>query len=108
MDTIKKALESLEEISRDENAREIARVREKARLDFESEVEGAMFEGIEIGKAEGRAEGEAKGRAEAEQLAKITFLKQLLNTPSTMNMTDEELAKLRGLSLKQVADFRAS
>ena len=114
MDAIKKALKSLEEISADEEAREIARVRDKARLDFESEVHGARLDGIEIGrkqgraegKAEGKAEGRAEGKAEGQLLAKLDLVKKLLHNPTTMNMSNKQLSELSGLSIDQVKNAR--
>ena len=61
---IKEAIEQLEEMSADERERELYDIREKTRLNYNTEMNAARRKGLAIGKAEGLAEGLAEGRAE--------------------------------------------
>ena len=95
MDALKKAINSI---------RETARVREKARLDFESEVYGARLEGLEIGRAIGRAE--VQGLSENEIFTRINFLRKLIEMPISSQLTDTEISQICGLSPKTVKAAR--
>ena len=90
MPAIKKAYESLEEISARKEVRELARMREKARMDYES----TMITVREEGRTEGRAEGEAK--------AKFRLLENLLGHPTTCQLPPEVLAQMTNLSIDEV------
>jgi flagellar biosynthesis/type III secretory pathway protein FliH len=61
-------MDRLKEISSDEQARQLARMREVGERDYRSGMKSArkegLEEGLEKGRAEGRAEGKAEGRAE--------------------------------------------
>ena len=67
---IKQAVQTLEEISDDEEMRRLAELREKAKLDEISWAYNAEQRGIKKGEARGRQEGlkegEARGRQEGE------------------------------------------
>ena len=68
---IKQAVQTLEEISDDEEMRRLAELREKAKLDEVSWTYNAEQRGIKKGEARGRQEGlkegEARGRQEGEK-----------------------------------------
>jgi predicted transposase/invertase (TIGR01784 family) len=91
MPALKKAKKKLEEISANEEKREIARMRERGRRDYESDLEDALVRG--------RAEGKTEGRLEV--------LVALLANPLTAKLPNEEIAKLCGLSIAEVAKMRA-
>ncbi len=61
---IQKTIVMLRELSADEKVRQEAFYRERRIHDEATALNGAMREGIEIGRAEGITEGIAKGRAE--------------------------------------------
>ena len=112
---LKDAKRALEELSAQEEAREIARVREKSRLHFDSLMAEATAKGKAEGEAKGKAEGEAKGKAEGEAKGKAEgskekatlVLKALLSAPETKSLPDARLAELTGLSVVVVAKVRA-
>ena len=87
---LKDAKEILEMISEDVNSREIARMREKARLHWDSL--------IKFSRDEGRAEGELA--------AKKALLHSLLTNPLPANLPHDEIAKLCGLSVSDVESVR--
>ena len=96
MPELKDAKDALEDLSAKDEAREIARLREKARLDMDSIVANA--------KKEGRAEGEAKGRAEQSLL----LLKKLLSDAATSALSNAHLAELTGITEAEVAKARTT
>ena len=96
---LKDAKNALEELSAQDEAREIARVREKSRIHFDS----LMAEATAKGKAEGRAEGEAKGLNDKAK----SVLKALLSAPETKSLPNARLAELTGLSVEVIAKVRA-
>ena len=110
MPALKKAHDTLKEISTKEELRELARMREKARLDHESFVEAAFMEGEAKGRAEGeakgreegRAEGEAKGRMEAQLELKQKLVHSLITNPATKHLDIKKLAALTELSVSDV------
>ena len=61
---IKQAVQTLEEISDDEEMRRLAELREKAKLDEVSWTYNAEQRGKARGRQEGLKEGEARGRQE--------------------------------------------
>ena len=77
MSAIDKARKALEEISTDPEAREIARMREKAHLDYISDLSAAKEEGLEEGLEKGLEKGREEGREEGrkETLKKMLSLK---------------------------------
>jgi flagellar biosynthesis/type III secretory pathway protein FliH len=95
-------MDQLKEISSDEQARQLARMREVGERDYRSGMKSARREGLEEGLAkgraegleEGRAEGLEGGRAEGEAQAKIGLLKSLLALPVTAALPNEALAEL--------------
>ncbi|MCX6105066.1 MAG: hypothetical protein NTY08_04450, partial [Proteobacteria bacterium] len=91
---LKDAKNALEELSAQDEAREIARVREKSRIHFDS----LMAEATAKGKAEGKAEG-------SDEKAKSVLL-ALLSAPETKSLPDARIAELAGLSVEVVATFR--
>jgi len=123
-------MESLEAISADKEAREIARLREKAQHHWASEIRGARQEGIAEGKAEGeakgkaegeakgkaegeakgKAEGEAKGKAEGEAKGKadttLANLRAMLISPATRHLANEVIAGVLGVEVNLVVAER--
>jgi predicted transposase/invertase (TIGR01784 family) len=91
---IGEAMDRLKEISSDEQARQLARMREVGERDYRSGINSARKEGLE----EGRAEGEAQ--------AKASLLKSLLEASATSSLPDAILAQLVGLPIEQVAEMR--
>jgi flagellar biosynthesis/type III secretory pathway protein FliH len=126
MPPLKKARKTLESISANEAAREIARQREKGFRDYISDIHYARetgraegkaegkaegiavgkAKGIAVGKAEGiavgKAEGIAVGKAEGKTEERLRILEQLLTNPRTASMPAQELASLCGLSVDEV------
>jgi predicted transposase/invertase (TIGR01784 family) len=95
MPALRKAKKKLEEISADDEKREVARMRERGRRDYESDLEDALCRGREEGKAEGKAEG------------KLEFLVGLLTNPLTAKLPSKDIAKLCGISVAEVEHVRA-
>ena len=95
---LKAAMESLEAISADKEAREIARLREKAQHHWASEIRGARQEGI----AEGEAKGEAKGKADTT----LANLRAMLISPATRNLANEVIAGVLGVEVNLVVTER--
>ena len=83
-------MDRLKEISSDEQARQLARMREVGERDQRSMLKSARQEGLEEGLAE----------------AKKQILKSLLDAPATVSLPDETLAQLVGLPVEQVAAMR--
>jgi len=110
MPPLKKARKTLESISANEAAREIARQREKGFRDYISDIHYARetgkaegkAEGIAVGKAEGIAVGKAEGEAKGKNEERLRMLAQLLSNHRTATMPAEELASLCGLSVDEV------
>jgi len=99
---LKAAMESLEAISADKEAREIARLREKAQHHWASEIRGARQEGI----AEGEAKGEAKGKAEGKADTTLANLRAMLISPATRNLANEVIAGVLGVDVNLVVTER--
>ena len=99
---IKDAIKRLEEISGDDEVREIARLRENALRRYNTDMEAAHEKGVAKGEARGEARGEAKGRAEGEAKARYDILRQLLCNPATEHLKPEVLAQMTGLTLDEV------
>ena len=108
MPALKKAHETLKEVSTKEELRELARMREKARLDHESFVDAAYMEGEAKGRAEGEAKGRAEGRNEAELETKKKILCSLIADPVTKHFDVEKLAILTQLSVSEVQELLKS
>ena len=99
MPALKKAKKKLEEISANEEKREIARMRERGRRDYESDLEDALVRGRAYGKAAGEAKGKAEGRLEV--------LVALVANPLTAKLPSNEIAKVCGFSIAEVEKMRA-
>ncbi|GHU29366.1 hypothetical protein AGMMS50256_14100 [Betaproteobacteria bacterium] len=92
---IAKAWGVIKVLSGDERARALADAREKARMDMDSWLDDARYEG----KQEGWREGRQEGRQEEKQ----EVAKNLLQ----MNIPLENIVKATGLSLDEVERFAA-
>ena len=99
---LKAAMESLEAISADKEAREIARLREKAQHHWASEIHGARQEGIAEGEAKGKAEGKAEGKVDTT----LANLRAMLISPATRDLANEVIAGILGVDVNLVAAER--
>jgi len=103
---LKDAKNALEELSTQDEAREIARVREKSRIHFDSLMAEATAKGEAKGEAKGKAKGKAEGKAEGSDEKAKSVLMALLSAPETKSLPDARLAELTGLSVEVVATVR--
>ena len=87
---LKVAMESLEAISADKEAREIARLREKAQHHWASEIHGA------------RQEGKAEGKADTT----LANLRAMLISPATRDLANEVIADILGVDVHVVVAER--
>ncbi|MDR1398018.1 MAG: hypothetical protein LBJ14_09860, partial [Desulfarculales bacterium] len=110
-------------LSGDERARALAEAREKARMDFEDNYNGAYKEGEQKGRLEGiqegerkgrlegerkgRLEGEQKGRLEGEQKGRLEGIQKVALNALRENMPPETVARLTGLTLAEVKQIAA-
>lgn len=107
---IKAAKRVLEQISKDENEREKAYLRDKYIRDWNSRVnEGyeygkavGMIEGRKEGIAQGRAEGRAEGRSEGKLQEKYEIAKKLL----LQNIDIEVIIKCTGLTKEEINELK--
>lgn len=90
----KKAKQRLTEISDDPMARELARLREDAEVNYKMAISYAEAKG----EAKGKAEGEAKGKTE--------IARKLLAEPATAALSDELIAKLTELPVDEIRAMR--
>ncbi|MDR1488945.1 MAG: Rpn family recombination-promoting nuclease/putative transposase, partial [Desulfovibrio sp.] len=96
---IEKAWGVIKVLSGDERARALAEAREKARMDLDSWLGDARYEG----RQEGLQEGEQKGRQEGRQEEKFEVAKNLLR----MKMPVDDIVKATGLPLDEVKRLAA-
>ncbi|MDR1398002.1 MAG: hypothetical protein LBJ14_09780, partial [Desulfarculales bacterium] len=106
-------------LSGDERARALAEAREKARMDFEDNYNGAYKEGEQKGRLEGILEGEQKGRLEGEQKGrlegkmegimegKMEERQEVAANALRENIPVETVARLTGLPLAEVKQIAA-
>ena len=85
-------------LSGDERARALAEAREKARMDLDSWLGDARYEGRQEGLQEGRQEGLQEGRQEGRQEEKLVIARKLLR----QKMSYEAVMDATGLSLEEV------
>ncbi|MCX6130241.1 MAG: Rpn family recombination-promoting nuclease/putative transposase [Proteobacteria bacterium] len=97
---INDAIESLQKLSDDAKAREMAWQREKAELDSASARENARLEWIEKGKLEGKAEGKLEGKLEA----LLTVSRNL----QANGMNRNQIAAILGLSMAELTSLMKS
>jgi predicted transposase/invertase (TIGR01784 family) len=83
-------------LSGDERARALAEAREKARMDYEDNYNGAYREG----EQKGRLEGEQKGRLEERQEVALKALRENLPLETVARLTDLPLAEVQQLAAK--------
>jgi predicted transposase YdaD len=114
-------------LSGDERARALAEAREKARMDFEDNYNGAYKEGEQKGRLEGILEGEQKGRLEGilegeqkgrlegkmegiqegEQKGRLEGIQEVAANALRENIPAETVARLTGLPLAEVKQIAA-
>lgn len=99
---IKEAIETLEEISSDEQKERIAELRQKYIMDRESEMETAreigLEEGREKGREEGREEGKEKGREEGWKEA----VKEIAKKMKEKGKSIQEIMEITGLTEQEI------
>ncbi len=102
---VQKALDTLKEISADENEREIYMLRQHTEFGYISEknvaVEKAHKSGIEKGKAEGEKIGIEKGKAEERAKADAERMKMIKNMIET-GLSVEQVSKISGLHIDEI------
>jgi predicted transposase/invertase (TIGR01784 family) len=95
---LKRAVGVLLELSEDEKTRMLYEAEEKARLDEDGRMRGALQQGIEIGQerglAKGREEGIAQGELEGRKFAARRF--------RAMGLPVDKIAEATGLSIEEV------
>lgn len=85
-------------------------MREKAHLDYISDLSAAKEEGLEKGLENGREEGleeglkkgREEGREEGQKEERLHFLNQLLSDTATKDWSVEKLAQMTGLTTEEV------
>ena len=103
---VRKALDTLKEISADEEEREIYNLRQRAEFGYISEKNVAVIEAINKGKAEGEKIGIEKGKAEGEKIGiekgenkkAIEIARKMLAD----GMSVELAAKYSGLPIEEI------
>jgi predicted transposase/invertase (TIGR01784 family) len=114
MPELKEAKATLEEISADKEAREVARIREKSRLHMDSilaearqqgKLEGRE-EGLQKGREEGIQEGTAEGKKQGRLEQSLAILERLLSDPNSAWMSDAQLVVITGLDAEEVVRVR--
>lgn len=96
--TLKKAMDTLEFLSQDREARRLYEERQKYLHDEASMIEWATEKGLKKGRAEGRTEG----RAEGEHAKAIAIAKNMLS----MGIEVSVIAKASGLSESEVVSLK--
>lgn len=111
---IKEAVEELTGMSKDEELRRLAELREKGRRDEYARrqyaIEEGLREGRERGLAEGRAEGLAEGRKEGrkegvkegKEKEKIDIAKNMLKK----NIKVEDICEITGLTKEEIEKIK--
>ena len=94
---IKEAIEQLEEMSADERERELYDIREKTRLNYNTEMNAARRKGLAIGKAEGRAEGRTEGKTEEKKEIAKKMKKKGIDIKLIQELTDLTLDEINSL-----------
>ena len=98
VEEVHKALDTLKEVSADEDVREFYRLRNETEFGYISEMAIKSQKAKEEGRAEGLIEGEAKG----EKNAKIETAKNFLK----MGLSVEQVAQGTGLSIAEIENLR--
>ena len=89
-------------LSGDERARALAEAREKARLDLDSYLGDARYEGRQEGLQEGRQEGRLEGLQEGRQEGRQEGIYGVVENALREKMPVETIARLTGLSLDEI------
>ena len=95
---IKEAMEELEEISKDEELRWIAELKEKAIRDERNLMEHAIEDGLKQGIEQGIKQGIEKGIEQGIEKGKIAIAKKLLSR----NMSIKEISEITELSTEEI------
>lgn len=97
--TLKKAMDTLEFLSQDREARRLYEERQKYLHDEASMIEWATEKGLAEGLEKGMAEGLEKGKVEGEHKKAVEIAKNLLE----MGLDVDTIVKASGLSKEEVA-----
>jgi len=96
---VRTALDKLETLSNDDEARRLAFARERALLDERSRLKDAHDEGWEEGLQKGREEGKQEGRIEALHLTASNLIQ-------ATTLDDTAIAAITGLGVDDIAALR--
>ena len=104
-----KAYKTLEELSMEPSARELAEMREKSRINLQiitTETEArAKAEGIAVGKAEGIAVGKVEGKNEGIALGKLVAQRELILKFLQNGMSIEQVGLFIGMKTEEIQNL---
>ena len=104
--TIEKARIEMEYLSGDEELERLAELREKWTMDYDSGVNSAKEEGLELGREQGLADGieigKEAGREEGKRNEKVEIVKKLLKT----DMRLDDIVNIVGLTKEDVLEIK--
>ena len=104
--TIEKARIEMEYLSGDEELERLAELREKWTMDYDSGVNSAKEEGLELGREQGLADGieigKEAGREEGKRNEKVEIVKKLLKT----DMKLDDIVNIVGLTKEDVLEIK--
>jgi predicted transposase/invertase (TIGR01784 family) len=93
-----KAIEALEELSREPSAQELAEMREKSRINLQLMAQGAFEEGMEKGIEQGIEQGIEKGFIEAQKKTISLMLKKGMSILEIANILEIDVAEVEKFS----------
>jgi predicted transposase/invertase (TIGR01784 family) len=99
---INEAWGTIKVLSGDERNRALAAAREKSRMDLDSYIDDARYEGRQEGLQEGRQEGLQEGRQEGLQEGRQAGVIGVARNLLRKKMTHEDVVDATGLSLEEV------
>jgi predicted transposase/invertase (TIGR01784 family) len=98
---LKKAMNTLEFLSQNEEARRQYEARQRYLHD-----EASMYEAAKVAEAKGRTEGEAKGRAEGEAKGKANAQKEMAYKLLALGVELSVIAEASGLSAQEIKKLK--
>ncbi len=100
--TLRKAMDTLEFLSQDREARQLYEMRQKALHDEVSMILGAKEEGRAQGRAEGRAEGKEEGREEGKEEGSRERALSVAKNLLSMGLSTEMIMQATGLTRQEI------
>jgi predicted transposase/invertase (TIGR01784 family) len=97
-----KALNALEEISSDPINKELAEMREKARVNLHIITSEAKAEGMAEGEAKGKAEGIAEGIAEGEAKGEAKGKAESILKMASKGFDIKEIARIFDMTVEEI------